>query len=87
MDENQKGFRFLKRLAEIADLTQNTFKGRCSVVFELQEDEYQKTMDQVEHVDWLAEQFKIEISGTDFIFLLQKSSPDDKENPDQTPDQ
>lgn len=87
MDENQKGFRFLKRLAEIADLTQNTFKGRCSVVFELQEEEYQKAMDQVEQVDWLAEQFKIEISGTDFIFLLQKSSPVGKESLDQTLDQ
>lgn len=80
MDENKKGSRFLKRLAEIADLTQGTFKGKSSIVFELEEEEYQKVMDQIENVDWLSEQFKIEISGTDFIFLLQKSSPDDKDN-------
>jgi hypothetical protein len=84
MAENQKGFRFLKRLAEIADLSQSTFKGRSTVIFELDNDEYQKAIDQVENADWMAEQFKIEISGTDFIFLLQKSSPDDKENLSET---
>jgi hypothetical protein len=66
-------------LAEIADLTQKTFKGKSSIVFELEQDEYQKAMDQIENIDWLSEQFKIDISGTDFIFLLQKSSTDDKE--------
>lgn len=80
MDENKKGVRFLKRLAEIADLSQSTFKGKTSIVFELEEEEYQKAMDQIENVDWLSEQFKVEISGTDFIFLLQKSSPVDKDN-------
>ena len=84
MAENQKGARFLKRLAEIADMTQNTFKGRSTVIFELENDEYQKAIDQVENADWLSEQFKIEISGTDFIFLLQKSLPDDKETSSET---
>lgn len=79
MAEDKKSNRFLTRLAEIADLTQNTFKGKTSIVFELEEDEYQKAMDQVENIEWLSQQFKIEISGTDFIFLLQKSSTDDKE--------
>lgn len=79
MGEDKKSNRFLTRLAEIADLTQNTFKGKTSIVFELEEDEYQKAMDQVENIDWLSQQFKIEISGTDFIFLLQKSLTDDKE--------
>lgn len=79
MAEDKKGSRFLARLAEIADLTQKTFKGKTSIVFELEQDEYQKAMDQIENIDWLSEQFKIDISGTDFIFLLQKSSTDDKE--------
>lgn len=79
MAEDKKGGRFLARLAEIADLTQKTFKGKTSIVFELEQDEYQKAMDQIENIDWLSEQFKIDISGTDFIFLLQKSSTDDKE--------
>ena len=78
MGEDKKGHRFLIRLAEIADLTQKTFKGKTSIVFELEQDEYQKAMDQIENIDWLSEQFKIEISGTDFIFLLQKSLTDDK---------
>jgi len=81
MEEAKKGARFLKRLAEIADLTQNTFKGKSTIVFELELNEYQKAMDQVENVDWTLEQFKIDISGTDFIFLLQKSSTDDTETP------
>lgn len=79
MAEDKKSNRFLTRLAEIADLTQNTFRGKTSIVFELEEDEYQKAMDQVENIEWLSQQFKIEISGTDFIFLLQKSLTDDKE--------
>ena len=79
MAEDKKSNRFLVRLAEIADMTQKTFKGKTSIVFELDIDEYQKAMDQIENIDWLSEQFKVEISGTDFIFLLQKSSTDDKE--------
>lgn len=79
MAEGKKSNRFLIRLAEIADLTQKTFKGKTSIVFELETDEYQRAMDQIENVDWLSEQFKIDISGTDFIFLLQKSLTDDKE--------
>ena len=78
MGEDKKSNRFLIRLAEIADLTQKTFKGKSSIVFELNQDEYQKALDQIENVDWFSEQFKVDISGTDFIFLLQKSSTDDK---------
>jgi len=80
MEQNQKGSRFLKRLAEIADLTQSTFKGRATIVFELGDEEYQKTMDQIPNVDWTSEEFKVEISGTDFIFLHQKSLPVDTDN-------
>ena len=79
MAEDKKGGRFLTRLAEIADLTQKTFKGKTTVVFELETNEYQSAMDQVENINWMSEEFKIDISGTDFIFLLQKSSTDDKE--------
>lgn len=79
MDENKKGTRFLKRLAQITDLLQETLEGRATVVYELNENEYQKVIDQIENADWMANQFKVEISGTDFIFLLQKSSPDDTE--------
>jgi len=79
MGEDKKGGRFLTRLAEIADLTQKTFKGKTTVVFELETNEYQLAMDQVENINWMSEEFKIDISGTDFIFLLQKSSTDDKE--------
>lgn len=81
MDENKKGARFLKRLAEITEIVQGTLKGKASIVFELEEEEYQKVVDQIENADWLTNQFKVEISGTDFIFLLQKSLPDGKENP------
>ena len=79
MAENKKNSRFLIRMAEIADLCQKTFNGKTSVVFELEEKEFKSAMDQVENINWLSEQFKIEISGTDFIFLLQKSSNDDTE--------
>lgn len=60
----------LEKLAIIADQTQSLFKGKATVVFELEKDEYYKTISMFRDIDKNHKQFKIDISGTDLIFIL-----------------
>jgi len=73
MAENQKSVELLSKLAMITDAVQNTIEGNASVIFEVKQQEYEKLYLQFENS--LTEdnkQFKIDISGTDFIFLLDE---------------
>jgi hypothetical protein len=73
MAENQKSVELLTKLAMITDAVQNTIEGKASVIFEVNQQEYEKLYLQFENS--LTEdnkQFKIDISGTDFIFLLDE---------------
>lgn len=71
MAENQKSIDgSLEKLAEIADNVQNLYKGRTTVVFELNKEEYSKTISMFRDIDRNHKQFKIDISGTEFIFIL-----------------
>lgn len=73
MAENQKSVELLTKLAMITDAVQNTIDGKATVVFEVRQQEYEKLYLQFENK--LIEenkQFKIDISGTDFIFLLDE---------------
>jgi len=73
MAENQKSVELLTKLAMITDAVQNTVEGKASVIFEVNQQEYEKLYLQFENS--LTEdnkQFKIDISGTDFIFLLDE---------------
>jgi hypothetical protein len=73
MAENQKSVELLTKLAMITDAVQNTIEGKVSVIFEVKQQEYEKLYLQFENS--LTEdnkQFKIDISGTDFIFLLDE---------------
>ncbi len=76
MAENQKGdIGNLNRLALIADGLQNLYKGKSTVIFELKSDEYKKSQKMLENInsggfEESHKQFKIEISGTDFIYML-----------------
>lgn len=71
MAENQESSELLTRLALIAEASQNLFTGKASVVFELKEQEYYQVVSNIEG-NYDKETFKIEISGTDFIFILDK---------------
>jgi hypothetical protein len=74
MAENQKNIELLNKLAMITEAAQQTVDGKVSVIFEVKQKEYEIIYLQFE--DNLTEdkkQFKIEISGTDFIFLLDES--------------
>jgi hypothetical protein len=83
MAENQENNGFLEKLALIADASQNLFTGRVTVIFELSNVEFRKTQNELKK-EMSGEKFKVDISGTEFIFLMngvlqEMSSNDDKE--------
>jgi hypothetical protein len=73
MAENQKNIELLNRLALLTEGAQELIKGKVSIVFELQREEFNKYYLQFEdNIDENKTQFKVDISGTDFIFLLDE---------------
>ena len=74
MAENKKDVQFLEKMALVTDAVQNLFDGKCSIVFELPRNEYVRVINHFEpNPEPDKKQFKVEISGTDFIFLLDES--------------
>jgi hypothetical protein len=71
MAENKESSELLTKLALIAESSQKLFAGKASLVFELREQEYYQVVSEIEG-NYDNETFKIEISGTDFIFILDK---------------
>jgi len=84
MAENQENVGILEKLALIADASQNLFTGRATVIFELPIGEFRKTQSQLQK-ELTGEKFKVDISGTEFIFLmdgvLQEMSSNDGKEP------
>ena len=82
MAENQKSIDgIIEKLALIAEATDSLFPdGRKVVVFELKKREYKKVQNNFRDIDRLHKQFKIDISGIEFIFLLDESSNDETNN-------
>lgn len=73
MGENQdNNFGQLEKLALIADSLQTLFKGDSMVVFELEKEEYSSVINHFREIDRHHKQFTIEISGTDFVFILKE---------------
>lgn len=60
----------MQKLALIADSLQQTFSGKSMVVLELKEVEYKSMISHFREIDRHHEKFTVEISGTDFIFIL-----------------
>ena len=60
----------LKGLAETADKLQGLFKGKATIIFELEEEEYVKSLNMFVGINKKSKQFKVDISGTDFLFIL-----------------
>ena len=52
------------------------FKGKSLVVFELKEREYRDVMENFKDIDQSHKKFTIDISGTDFIFILEEDDED-----------
>ena len=60
----------LEKLALIAESCQTIFKGKATIVFELESDEYKKVINHFREIDRHHKQFSIDISGTEFHFFL-----------------
>jgi hypothetical protein len=60
----------LGKLALIADGLQNLYKGKSTIIFELESVEYDRMLSLFDNIEKNLKQFKIDISGTDFIFIL-----------------
>jgi hypothetical protein len=82
MAENQKSIDgIIEKLALIADATDSLFPdGRKVVVFELKKPDFKKVQNNFRDVDRMHKQFKIDISGIEFIFLLDELSNDETNN-------
>ena len=73
MAENKESTEFLGKLAMIADASQSLFKGKVTIILELPLEEFETALSTFNTgKDGDAEQFKVDISGTDFIFILDK---------------
>lgn len=81
MGENQKSIDgIIEKLAMISDAVDELFpKGRKAVVLELKLDEFKKVQNNFKQVDHGYKQFKIDISGVEFIFLLDELLNDEKD--------
>jgi hypothetical protein len=62
----------LEKLALIAESLQTMFKGRASVAFELNKEEYTKMINHFREIDRHHKQFTIDLSGTNFLFILDE---------------
>ena len=60
----------LEKLALIAESCQSIFSGKATIVFELPKGEYTSVINHFREVDRHHKQFSIDISGTEFHFIL-----------------
>jgi hypothetical protein len=60
----------LEKLALIAESIQAIFKGKGTIVFELEKDEYKNVISHFREIERYHKQFSIDISGTEFHFIL-----------------
>jgi hypothetical protein len=63
----------LEKLALIADSVQTLFSGKGTIVFELPKGEYTSVINHFREIDRHHKQFTIDISGTDFHFILMEN--------------
>jgi hypothetical protein len=79
MAENNEGVnRMMEKFALLADAMENIFpNGKGVVVFELNEDDYKNTQTEMLIPGEIGPQFKVDISGTEFIFLKRELLSDE----------
>jgi hypothetical protein len=71
MAENKDtNFGELEKLALIAESCQTIFSGKATIVFELPKGEYTSVINHFREIDRQHKQFSIDISGTEFHFIL-----------------
>ena len=62
----------LEKLALIAESAQTMFSGKATIVFELPKGEYTSVINHFREIDRHHKQFSIDISGTEFHFILNE---------------
>jgi hypothetical protein len=60
----------LEKLALIAESVQAMYEGKSTIIFELKKEEYQKIISHFREIDRHHKNFSIEISGTEFHFVM-----------------
>lgn len=63
----------LEKLAIIAESVQTLFEGKGTIIFELKENEYKPVISHFREIDRHHKQFSIDISGTEFHFVLDEN--------------
>jgi hypothetical protein len=62
----------IEKLALIAESVQSMFSGKGTIIFELPQGEYSSVINHFREVDRKHKQFSIDISGTEFHFILME---------------
>jgi len=62
----------LEKLALITDSLQSLFKGKSTIVFELDKEEYNQVISHFREIDRHHKQFSIDMSGTELVFILNE---------------
>jgi len=69
----------LEKLALIAESVQTIFIGKATIVFELDKKEYKRVINHFREIDRQHKQFSIDISGTEFHFILAEETKKEEE--------
>jgi hypothetical protein len=73
MEENKdKPLGTIEKLALIAESVQTLFSGKGTIIFELPKGEYSSVINHFREVDRHHKQFSMDISGTEFHFILDE---------------
>jgi hypothetical protein len=73
MEENKdNSFGTIEKLALIAESVQTLFSGKGTIIFELPKGEYASVINHFREVDRHHKQFSMDISGTEFHFILDE---------------
>ena len=68
----------IEKLALISDAVETLFPdGKSAVVFQLKQEDFKKVQNNFRDIDRNHNQFKIDISGVEFIFLEETSLTDE----------
>jgi hypothetical protein len=71
MEENQNNtIGTIEKLALIAESVQTLFSGKGTIIFELPKGEYKSVINHFREIDRHHKQFSMDISGTEFHFIL-----------------
>lgn len=88
MEENPEIiYGLIERMALVSDAIDNLFtNGKKVIVIELNKFDFEQTKRQFKNVDRTLNQFKIDISGIEFIFILDELLNVSEDRSEETPE-